>query len=162
VVTNKARLQELLADERVWSGKKYPTMLRSALDSRRVKDIRMLSAEDKHLPGYGPNEELSIEVLGPVIEPDQNAQPRLRWFGGSSETGPTKNGHSVVLRLRYGNLKMLLGGDLNIPSEKLLLGHHTELPIPPTTAARWMTTSGRASRSMRSIASRWRSNEVCR
>ena len=134
VVTDKARLEELLADEAVWAKKKYPTMLRRALDSGRVKDVRMLSVEDKHLPGYGPNKKVTIEVLGPVIERDQNSNPRLRWFEGLSETGPTKNGHSVVLRLRYGNLKMLLGGDLNIPSEKLLLEHHTGLNLPPTTA----------------------------
>jgi beta-lactamase superfamily II metal-dependent hydrolase len=132
VVRDKARLLEILADETAWKKKKYPTMLKSAIDSQRVGDIRMLSEVDKHLPGYGPDDRVSIEVLGPVIEPDSDGNPRLRWFGSSSETGPTKNGHSIVLRLRYGNVAMLLGGDLNIPSEKLLLGHHTGMNIPPT------------------------------
>jgi hypothetical protein len=107
-------------------------MLKEALDSGRVGDIRMLCEEDKHLPGYGPDQKVSIEVLGPVIEPDAAGKARLRWFGSTGEIGPTKNGHSVVLRLRYGNVSMLLGGDLNIPSEKLLLGHHTGMTIPPT------------------------------
>ena len=132
VVRDKARLLEILADTKAWKGKKYPTMLKSALDSQRVGDIRMLCEVDKHLPGYGPNDKVSIEVLGPIIEPDNGNKPRLRWFGSSSETGPTKNGHSVVLRLQYGNVSLLLGGDLNIPSEKLLLGHHTGMNIPPT------------------------------
>lgn len=132
VVRDKARLLEILADQKQWKGKKYPTMLKSALDSQRVGDIRMLCEVDKHLPGYGPDDRVTIEVLGPVIEPDENDSPRLRWFGGSSETGPTKNGHSVVLRLQYGNVSMLLGGDLNIPSEKLLLEHHTGMDLPPT------------------------------
>jgi beta-lactamase superfamily II metal-dependent hydrolase len=132
VVTDKLQLETLLADEKVWKGKKYPTMLKRALGSERVHDIRQLSAVDKHLPGYGPNDKVTIEVLGPVIEPDNRGKPRLRWFGELSGTGPTKNGHSVVLRLTYGNVSMLLGGDLNIPSEKLLLAHHTGLNIPPT------------------------------
>lgn len=133
VVQDKERLQELLDDPTVWKGKKYPTMLKSALDSERVGDIRMLCEDDKFMPGYSADQKVSIEVLGPVIEPDADDKPRLRWFGDRSKTGPTKNGHSVVLRLRYGNVSLLLGGDLNIPSEKLLLGHHTGMTIPPTT-----------------------------
>jgi beta-lactamase superfamily II metal-dependent hydrolase len=133
VVRDKKRLEALLDDSSTWKGKKYPTMLKKALDSKRVDDIRMLCEADKHLPEYGPGAKVSIEVLGPVIEPDSANRPRLRWFGDSSGTGPTKNGHSIVLRLKYGNVSVLLGGDLNIPSEKLLLGHHTGMSIPPTT-----------------------------
>src|SRR5687768_3889671 len=132
VVTDKSRLDALLADEKVWKGKKYPTMLKRAIDSQRVHDVRMLSEVDKHLPGYGPNDKVTIEVLGPVVEPDRNGKPRLRWFGELSGTGPTKNGHSVVLRLTYKSVSILLGGDLNIPSEKLLLQHHTGMDVPPT------------------------------
>lgn len=132
VVTTQAKLKKLFADESQWKGKKYPKMLKQALDSKRVGDIRSLSVVDQHLPGYGPEKNLSIAVLGPVPEPDTNGKPRLRWFGDLSKPGPTKNGHSIVLRLQYGNVSMLLGGDLNIPSEKLLLGHHTGMTIPPT------------------------------
>lgn len=132
VVKDKARLMEILADQKSWKGKKYPTMLKSALDSKRVGDIRMLCEADMHLPGYGPNDKVSIQVLGPVVEPDQNDRARLRWFGTSGATGPTKNGHSIVLRLQYGNVSLLLGGDLNIPSEKLLLEQHTGMKLPPT------------------------------
>lgn len=131
VVRDKARLEELFEDDAVWKKKKYPTMLKRALDSGRVGDIRMLCEEDEHLPGYEEDKKVSIRVLGPIVEPDDKGNARLRWFGDASGTGPTKNGHSVVLRLRYGNVSMLLGGDLNIPSEKLLLRHHTGMNIPP-------------------------------
>jgi len=131
VITNKAELEELLADPAVSKKKAYPTMLKDALATGRVSDIRMLCAADEFMPGYEANKKLSIEVLGPVTEPDENDQPRLRWFG---DPGKTKNGHSVVLRLRYRDVKILLGGDLNIPSEYLLLSHHTGMEIPPTTA----------------------------
>jgi hypothetical protein len=52
----------------------------------------------------------------------------LPWL---SSVGKTKNGHSVVLRLQYRNVSMMLGGDLNIPSEHLLLSTHTKMSSPP-------------------------------
>ena len=137
VVRDQARLQELLSDPAVSKKKSYPTMLKEALECERVGDIRMLCEEDKHVPGYAPGQDafgVTIEVLGPVVERDADGNRRLRWFGERSKIGPTKNGHSVVLRLRYRNVSLLLGGDLNIPSEKLLLGHHTGgMTIPPET-----------------------------
>ena len=56
-------------------GKELVTaMLKRALDSERIGDIRMLCEVDKHLPGYESGKKVSIEVLGPVIEPDQNGR----------------------------------------------------------------------------------------
>jgi beta-lactamase superfamily II metal-dependent hydrolase len=129
VIADRAALEGLLADPANWQGKKYPTMLKRALDSGRVADFRMLCANDKFMPGYGPEQELAIEVLGPVPHPGAG-RPRLRWFG---DVGKTKNGHSVVLRLRYRDVRILLGGDLNIPAEYHLLAHFTKLPVPPRT-----------------------------
>lgn len=34
----------------------------------------------------------------------------------SMDTGKTKNGHSVLLRLEYRDLSVLFGGDLNTPA----------------------------------------------
>jgi hypothetical protein len=96
-----------------------------------VTDIRQLNFTDKFLPGYEADKEISIEVLGPITEPDANGKARLRWFG---DVGKTKNGHSIVLLLRYKHIRILLGGDLNIPSEKLLLEHYTGLKMPPKNA----------------------------
>ena len=66
---------------------------------------------------------MRIDVLGPVPE-TIDERPVLRWFG---DDGKTKNGHSVILRLVYRGVKILLGGDLNIPSERYLLNHYTGL-----------------------------------
>jgi hypothetical protein len=51
----------------------------------------------------------------------------LRWF---KDVGKTKNGHSVVLKLVFNRVSILLGGDLNTLSEHLLLEAHTNLPYP--------------------------------
>ncbi len=63
---------------------------------------------------------IGIEVLGPVVEhplgPDLDA---LRWFGDKSHT---INGHSVVLRLTYRDVRILLPGDINAKGADLILG----------------------------------------
>ncbi len=142
LVRNRDELEAFLAQEENWkrvsatgrtSHKTYPKMLHKALSGEKFQQFRMLSAEDGHMPGYGAEKDLSIQVLGPVLEAPTPADgadplsPRLRWL---SSTGKTKNGHSVVLKLKYRNVSLLLGGDLNIPSEHLLLSHHTGMASP--------------------------------
>ena len=84
----------------------------------------------------GPGK-LSIEVLGPVPHPgsgvrylaleepperEDKTQPPPHSFGYSHSH--TRNGHSIVLRMEFGKHSFLLGGDLNIPAEQLLMKHH--------------------------------------
>ena len=108
----------------------YAIMLKNALVSGRVNDIRMLSAAAEYLPGYGPDKKLSIKVLGPVAEPDADGNLRLRWFGN---LGKTKNGHSIILKLKYDKVSVFLGGDLNTVAEYFLLGHYAGIANPETT-----------------------------
>ncbi|HET6341699.1 MAG TPA: hypothetical protein VFG78_05895 [Gemmatimonadota bacterium] len=76
----------------------------------------MLSALDGHLPGYGPTAQMTIEVLSPVPEVRPDGSLRLPW---SNSDGITKNGNSVILRIRIGKVRILLGGDLNHPFERV-------------------------------------------
>lgn len=59
-----------------------------------------------------------FEVLGPVCELDESGLIGYKWFSDSSHT---RNGHSVILRLVYENVSILLGGDLNKKSEEYLM-----------------------------------------
>jgi hypothetical protein len=64
-------------------------------------------------------------VLGPVEEP-WNGRPALRYLdtaGRASMASPslTRNGHSVVLRIDYDRVRILLTGDLNFRSQAVLL-----------------------------------------
>jgi len=127
LIATKAELDALLTPTRI-GGKPYPKMLRDALDSGRVGNVRMLNATDRHLPGYEPGNEIEIQVLGPVPETATNGNAALRWF---EDVGKTKNGHSIILRLVYGKVSILLGGDLNTPSEQHLLRHYTQEELPP-------------------------------
>ena len=152
--------EEELEEEQKVVGKQFPEMLNEALagwkkvkkragytveflerERKRKKsgtmgDYQMLSidaadTEPKYMPGYGPDGDLTIQVLGPVTK-THGGKKMLQWFdSGYTSTSKTKNGHSVVLRLQYKNVSMMLGGDLNIPSEDLLLEHHTGMASPP-------------------------------
>ena len=76
------------------------------------------------MPGFAPSEGrgYSIQVLGPVVEPDDQGAPRLRKL---KSFGETKNGHSALLKLTHGGFSVLFGGDLNEPAEQFLLQHYT-------------------------------------
>lgn len=121
VIRDRDSLERLLADPGVIGKKPYPGLMRDALGSNRIGDIVVLSADDGHLPGYASGE-LTIDVLGPVPENLGDDAPfALRKLGS---TGETKNGHSVALRVTYGSVTLGLGGDLNVPAQRLLLDHH--------------------------------------
>jgi len=95
----------------------------------RLTKAQRITSRDETLPGFraqGP-EKLLVEVLGPIptsdsgkVEyvtfPDPHDHPSIE-----PSSSHTRNGHSVVLKLRFGNHSFLFGGDLNIPAEKHLL-----------------------------------------
>lgn len=113
----------------------YPNMLKTAVDSGRVKDvIGLLASVDfrtpRYLSGYSPqdNRGMTLKLLGPVPQEPTSGKLGLPKMGSA---GVTKNGHSVVLLLEIGNGRMLLGGDLNEPSQEYLMEHYTGLDPHP-------------------------------
>ncbi|OGB16681.1 MAG: hypothetical protein A2W72_14915 [Burkholderiales bacterium RIFCSPLOWO2_12_67_14] len=115
----------------------FPRVMKAALDNPKIGDIRMLSTTHAQqeqglawMPGFGPSDQrgYTIQVLGPVVEPDAQQAPRLRRF---NSYGETKNGHSVLLKLTLGRFSVLFGGDLNLPAEKFLLTHYAGLDAWP-------------------------------
>jgi beta-lactamase superfamily II metal-dependent hydrolase len=111
----------------------YANWLRS-LAKKEGKGIRRLQRLD-HLAGYVPGfrprpGSPGVRVLGPVAE-TWNGKPALRFLDSASASGMkkpslTRNGHSVVLRIDHGDVRILLTGDLNFRSQALLLKH-----VPP-------------------------------
>lgn len=131
VIIDRAGLDAIIGDPQKLDNKEYALLLKTAAENGRTGDIRMLCAEDGFLPGYSADQTLSMRVLGPVPEKGAAGQRLLRWFGSRGET---KNGHSIVIQVRYGVVTLLLGGDLNAPSEGHLLAHYTGLDPEPKTA----------------------------
>ena len=132
LAVDKADIERLFGDPSKLGRYVYPRVMNAALNNPRIKDFKMLSTfhgkvenNRTYMPGFAPSSgrDYTIEVLGPVAELDANNKPRLIRI--SSSYGETKNGHSVILRLTYGNFRILFGGDLNLPAEKYLLKHYT-------------------------------------
>lgn len=78
---------------------------------------RLSNRTGDHLPGFGPGGEsaCTIRVLGPIENTTASGQPGLKRYSGG--TSKNTNGHSVVLRLDYGDRRILLTGDLNTASQ---------------------------------------------
>lgn len=100
----------------------------------RLKDARRITIRDAVLPLFsegGPGK-LKATVLGPVPT-SRSGRVNYVTFADPHDhpsTTPslshTRNGHSIVLRLEYGNHTFLFGGDLNIPAQKHLLAEHSD------------------------------------
>ncbi|NPV57836.1 MAG: MBL fold metallo-hydrolase [Anaerolineae bacterium] len=87
-------------------------------------NVSVLNSQHVYLPGYEPGmTDVSIRILGPIMEEFSPGRCGLRWLGSEAET---INGHSITLRLDYKNVRVLLTGDLNAQSQKLMLSYFPE------------------------------------
>ena len=68
---------------------------------------------------------LKMEIMGPYPE-KIDGKDALPYFGS---VGETKNGHSVIIKLTMGHLRLLLGGDLNTKSEYYLIQKYTGVDV---------------------------------
>jgi beta-lactamase superfamily II metal-dependent hydrolase len=86
-------------------------------------EIRRIANGDNQSFSFLENEKIHIQILGPITE-DVKGKPALRYFQGKEGgllPAQTINGHSIILRLTYGNVRVLFGADLNAESETGLL-----------------------------------------
>lgn len=146
---SKTAARNLYSNAAVRGGKFYPKLIWTSLNTDRFADVSMLSTEHGQkedgrtwMPGFAPSNdaEFTIEVLGPVVERAPNGKKGLRTFAKSMtaramDKGKTKNGHSVLLRLKYHDFSVLFGGDLNTPAEHFLMRHYGNDGEAPTTVA---------------------------
>jgi len=87
-------------------------------------NFQRLDKDTEFLPNYDTdNPDIQIKVLGPIVETFDGDKKGLRKLGAESKT---RNGHSIILRIDYGQIKILLTGDLNEQSQKLLLNYVDE------------------------------------
>jgi beta-lactamase superfamily II metal-dependent hydrolase len=85
--------------------------------------IKRLSQVDRFVPGFeGTGGTAALRVLGP-FERQIGGQPALRSYASSPDKNT--NGNSLLLRLDYGRVRILLTGDLNADSQRALLEDYT-------------------------------------
>jgi Metallo-beta-lactamase superfamily len=104
----------------------------AALVASVPANVRRLGHADQYLPGYEPGAgDATIRVLGPILEEVIGKGVGLRDLGSDSVT---RNGHSLVVRVDYDKVRILLTGDLNTASQRLLLSYHDLLEFAADVA----------------------------
>lgn len=125
-VVHKNTEMHSLINQHPSTQKKYLSTLRAAKRNNNSVKFVSLNEESGFLPGFEQDQAVSFKVLGPITEAttfEGNTRNALRRLGSE---GVTKNGHSVILQLQVGKLKVMLGGDLNTQSEDFLLQHYAD------------------------------------
>jgi beta-lactamase superfamily II metal-dependent hydrolase len=98
----------------------FLTAVNNALAQGRLQNFVRLDHNSAVAGKVINGKNLSFEVLGPVTS-SINGDNAYKYFDDEAHT---INGHSIVLKITYGNRSFLFGGDLNIPSEDHLLAHY--------------------------------------
>lgn len=125
MVTTNTAMHQLIKKHKS-TRKQYLQTLRKAVDNNKHMNFTALSVDSGHVPGFGEDSNVELKLLGPLtekVELGSKSSDCLRKLGNE---GVTKNGHSVILQLRIGKLKVMLGGDLNTESEDYLLKHYAQ------------------------------------
>jgi competence protein ComEC len=102
---------------------KFLSALNAAKSQGRLTELRRLDNSILLQPRQINNMPFEIQVLGPVTSM-VNGSVAFKYFDDDSHT---INGHSLVLKIKYGNKSFLFGGDLNILSEEHLLQHYGQV-----------------------------------
>lgn len=111
------------------SNKYYLKTLISAYENNPALRFKFINQREEFLDHFDKDNPLTLEILSPVTEDvdfEGETRPCLIKLGSESKT---KNGHSVVFQLRYGKLKMILGGDLNSNSQDYLAQFYSKVDI---------------------------------
>lgn len=96
----------------------FITALKSAKTQNRVNSSRRYRAGDVLIDKTINNKRFIIEILAPFFETVDGKECCVYL---ENDEGKTINGHSIVLKLKYGERTYLLGGDLTKKSQEYLM-----------------------------------------
>ncbi len=129
LVKDTAAMKTIITDPTKLAGKgsTYPKTLAEALKNNANVEFKMLNVENGFLDGYNDmnienGKEFSLKILGPIPQ-TKNGKKGLKSI---DKGGKDKNGHSIIIKLKYGNLRLLLGGDLNEEFGKIMHKHYAD------------------------------------
>ena len=104
--------------------KDWKDALNDSTNNNPALSVERLEYGDDNKLSFLSNEDIGIQVLGPLAEKNNTKTilPYLHAENSKSYSAShTINGHSIVLRLTFGNVRFLFGADLNAESEVNLL-----------------------------------------
>jgi len=93
------------------------TAFMNALQNADVQKAKRYEQGDILIEKQIEGQNFRIEVLAPFVEKINNKKAYVYW----QDDGKTINGHSLVLKVTFGNRTILLGGDLNTFSQNYLM-----------------------------------------
>ncbi|HMB99650.1 MAG TPA: hypothetical protein VKN14_01295 [Flavobacteriaceae bacterium] len=111
------------------TAKNYLTTLREAVTNSPNVTFHTVNRKSEYLAGFTEQDKVTLEVLGPVTEAIQKGSTTKDCLKRLGAEGVTKNGHSVVFKLKIGKLQVFLGGDLNTESEDYLIQHYCNTSV---------------------------------
>ena len=127
--------------------KSWRKTLKEYNDRHNILTIKRLDHTSDGDFDFLGSENIEAQVLGPIIDKVNNKpalkflrEPRKSVAGilnddenstptGSFSASHTINGHSVILRLKYGNISFIFAGDLNEEAEDILVRNQAQTPI---------------------------------
>ncbi len=125
LVQTNDQMRALISNENNRSGSRstYCKTLYKALKANPDIQFKSLAREDDFIEGFNDtnrvnDKEFSIKILGPITK-QVNGKDALKSI---NNLGKDKNGHSVIIKIRYGKADILLGGDVNTEFGEIL--HH--------------------------------------
>jgi len=113
--------------------KQYLSTMRACVSNTPGVTFKALSIDmDKlenelYLEQFDQNNDISLRILGPIVEKISHEGKKRKCLRKLGNEGVTKNGHSIIFKLIYGNLSLMLGGDLNTQSQDFLLQNYTSI-----------------------------------
>ncbi len=131
-ILNQGGVIEVLDIENTKS--RYETFLIKALENFPDLKLETTWKDLKKKNIMYKDEQMFMEVVAPVPEKINN-KLCLQWFdpleknGSVKQIGKTKNGHSIVLMVNIGKMKIMLGGDLNSKSADHLMEQYGKCDI---------------------------------
>lgn len=125
VVDTNTKMHALIS-RNAGTRKNYLQTLEKAVQNNPQVKFTHLNSDDDFMAGFDADNELTLRVLGPVMETINHDGVNKKCLYRLGNEGVTKNGHSVILQLQIGKMKVMLGGDLNTQSEDYLLRHYCQ------------------------------------
>lgn len=99
------------------TGKFFLKTLRNVINNNKEVKFQFLSRSKKFLDHFKNSNEVHIEILAPITESITLQAETRECLPKLGNDGITKNGHSIVLKLNFKKIKILLGGALNSKSQ---------------------------------------------